>query len=136
VDAGTAAGRYISDRAEPEHDDRAESDENRPLDYDLAALPPLRGLPCVVCRTERSSRGQHRRADDGLCEDCRESGRPGIPAPATDALREAWILARCSYTAATSASPAECRARLRADWRHLGREDRATVTRWVSDQVD
>jgi hypothetical protein len=134
VDAGTAAGRYFAERVEPEHD-RDERDDSRLLDYDLAALPPLRGLPWVVCRTERSSRDRHRRTDDGLCEDCRESGRPGVTAPAAPASREAWIVARCSYVAATSATPAECRARLLAEWRHLGRTDRATVTQWVAAQA-
>ncbi|GAA2848078.1 hypothetical protein GCM10010472_01220 [Pseudonocardia halophobica] len=133
-DADTAAGRYFADRVEPEQD-RDDRDDPMPLDYDRSALPPLRGLPCVVCRTERSSRDQHRRTDDGLCEDCRDSGRPGISPPPAPATRESWVIARCRYVADTSATPAECRARLRADWRHLARHDRATMTAWVAAQT-
>jgi hypothetical protein len=134
VDAGTAAGRYFADRVEPDQD-RDDRDEAMPLDYDLAAVPPLRGLPCVVCRTERSSRDQLRRNDDGLCEDCRDSGRPGIASPAAEAPREAWVIARCTYINDTSATPAESRARLRADWRQLSRADRATMAHWVANQT-
>lgn len=131
VDATTAAGRYFTDRVEPEQD-RDDRESVMPLDYDRAALPPLLGLPCVVCRTERSSRDRDRRTDDGLCEDCRDSGRPGIPVPVVPASREAQIIARCEYVVRTSATLAERRARLRADWRHLGRADRSIMSEWVA----
>ncbi|MGE3661806.1 MAG: hypothetical protein AB7G09_10945 [Pseudonocardia sp.] len=135
MDAGTAAGRYFEDRVEPETDRDDRRDDARPLDYDLAAVPPLRGLPCVVCRTERCARDQQRHHDDGLCEHCRDRGREGISAPSAPATREAWVIARCRHIAATSATTAERVARLRADWRHLDHTDRATVARWVSTQA-
>jgi hypothetical protein len=139
MDAGTAAGRYFADRVEPgtDRDDRRDDrrDDVRPLDYDLAAVPPLRGLPCLVCRTERCARDQQRHHDDGLCEDCRDRGHEGISAPSAPASCEAWVIARCRHIAATSATTAERVARLRADWRHLDHTDRATVARWVSTQA-
>jgi hypothetical protein len=48
------------------------------LDYDRAAVSPLRGTPCVCCWVERTSRDRAADHDDGLCVECRDRGRPGI----------------------------------------------------------
>ncbi|MBF6173606.1 hypothetical protein [Nocardia blacklockiae] len=71
------------------------SDDERPaylangngLDYDHTTLPPVQGWVCVYCFAERACADRfvtgpdgHRVSDDGLCQPCRDTGRPGISA--------------------------------------------------------
>jgi hypothetical protein len=52
------------------------------LDYDRAARPQLWATPCVWCFVERrpqDDRASDTRHDDGLCVECRDAQRPGIP---------------------------------------------------------
>ncbi|WP_406279052.1 MobF family relaxase [Nocardia sp. NBC_00881] len=105
----------------------------RPLDYDLAALPETRGLGCVACGLERSRTDTTpmppRRADDGLCGDCRDSHEPAIP----DHDPVDHITARCDHIAATRPASA-ARAMLRRDWRATGNSaHRAAIEAWIRD---
>ncbi|MBP2371712.1 hypothetical protein [Pseudonocardia parietis] len=133
TDNDTATRRYFAERLDPTEDTAAQSDYDQ-LDYDRAAVPPMRGLPCVACGVERSTRDQQRTHDDGLCEDCRDSGTAGVPIPTATATRAETLIARCDYIAATSASVAERNARLNRDWRSLRTADRFTVSDWHARQ--
>ena len=99
------------------------------LDYDLAALAPLRGRPCLnlTCRVERTPADL--RTSDGLCRDCRADGH----------TRASVIADWCAHIAATH--PGErARQRLREAWstaRGAGASaDRAVIAGWVQDHPD
>lgn len=119
-----------------EVDDQAR-DEGQPdcyaIDYDRAAVPALRGTPCVCCWLERSTADQNTngRSDDGLCLDCREKGRPGIPElPAGHTFGDA-VTARCAVIA-VKYHPDTARAILRNEWHRAKTEThRATIAEWV-----
>ncbi|MEU7765004.1 MobF family relaxase [Nocardia sp. NPDC049190] len=103
----------------------------RPLDFDFAALPDARGLDCVACGLERpridTTPMPPRRADDGLCGDCRDNHKPAIP----DHDPADHITARCDHIAATKPAPA-ARAMLRRDWRATRNPaHRATIEAWI-----
>ncbi|WP_327116634.1 relaxase domain-containing protein [Nocardia sp. NBC_01730] len=105
----------------------------RPIDYDRAALPDTRGLDCVACGLERTrtdaSPVPPRRADDGLCGECRDSDQHGIP----DHDPADHITARCTHITATK-PPAAARAMLRRDWRATRNPaHRATIEAWIRD---
>jgi hypothetical protein len=100
------------------------------LDYDLAAVPALRGLPCVYCWIERS-RADHVGDDDGLCGDCRDSGRPGIPALPAGHTRAQARVARCQHIAQTTGAGA--RAMLTREWKRADRADRAAMKAWAAE---
>ncbi|MGY5309195.1 MobF family relaxase [Nocardia gipuzkoensis] len=105
--------------------------KDRPLDYDLAALPDTRGLSCVACGLERTRTDATavppRRADDGLCGECRDTGEPGIP----DHDPADHITARCDHITATKPAPA-ARAMLRRDWRTTRNpRHRAAIEAWI-----
>ncbi|MFX0581017.1 MobF family relaxase [Nocardia nepalensis] len=107
--------------------------KHRPLDYDRAALPDTRGLGCVACGLERTrtdvSPVPPRRADDGLCGECRDSHQPGIP----DHDPADHIAARCTHVTATK-TRAAARAMLRRDWRATGNPaHRAAIEAWLHD---
>ncbi|MEU2258165.1 hypothetical protein ABZ540_33895 [Nocardia xishanensis] len=132
------------------------------LDYDLAAMVPYLGWPCVGCWIDRPSadrRAVHIRdgrpiSDDGLCDVCRADGHPGIPPlPApwgmprkgkdgqvhTGLTREdmqQFVESRCAYLAATH--PAQVRAlldRVRAAAATHGPTWRI-ITRWMAMNLD
>lgn len=115
----------------------AERPDGYALDYDRAAVSVLRGTACVSCWVERSvtdHRSQRGTShDDGLCVDCRERDRAGIPALPLGHTRADAIAARCSHLASQNVGhPATLRVLLRRDWDTLTRpEDRATVALWV-----
>lgn len=130
------ADAYLAERAPlGEQDARDGIDAAQPdydqLDYDRAAVPALRGTPCVWCNVERSSRDQHRRPDDGLCEDCRDTGRPGIPALPAGHTRAEAITARCAHLAAAARDDEHARRLLRAEWRRAPRAARGVIAGWV-----
>lgn len=133
TDNDTAARRYFDEREDAAAVTDEQSDYDQ-LDYDVAAVPPMRGLPCVVCGVERATRDQQRAQDDGLCEDCRDSGTAGVPILPGTATRADVLAARCDHIAATSETPAVRDARLRRDWRHLRTADRFAVTDWRDRQ--
>ncbi|UGT55058.1 MobF family relaxase [Nocardia asteroides] len=103
-----------------------------PIDYDRAAIPAIVGLPCVDCSIERpgnaSSPVPPRISDDGLCHDCRDNERPGIPEhdPAEH------LTARCAHITETHPAPAAL-AMLRRDWRTLDQPGRALIEQWLTD---
>ncbi|MFI9410121.1 hypothetical protein [Nocardia gamkensis] len=114
------------------------------LDYDLAAMTPYLGWPCVGCWIDRPAadrRPFHTRdgvvvSDDGLCDVCRADGHPGIPAlPAGFGMRT-FIDSRCAYIAATH--PAQVRAlldRVRAAAANTGPTWRL-ITRWMASNLE
>lgn len=135
TDNDTASRRYFDEQVDPAEVTDEQSDYQQ-LDYDRAAVPPMRGLPCVAapCGVERSTRDQQRSHDDGLCEDCRDSGTAGLAILPATATRAEVLIARCEYIAATSATPVERNARLNRDWRCLRTEDKFTVSDWHARQ--
>ncbi|MGV9823477.1 hypothetical protein [Nocardia xishanensis] len=134
------------------------------LDYDLAAMVPYLGWPCVVCWIDRPSgdrRAIHTRdgrkvSDDGLCDVCRADGHTGIPPlpapwpmlrtgtdgqvrPAAGLSREdmqQFVESRCDYIAATH--PQQVRAlldRVRVAAANTGPTWRI-ITRWMAMFLD
>jgi hypothetical protein len=120
TNAGAVAASYLTERGGV--DDVRERD-SRPagygIDYDLAAVPPLRGSACLGWGLERSRADQAR--GDVLCEGCREDG---LTTESAMAGRGAAILAR---------DGARARVALRALWRRLdaGRPWQALAA-WVA----
>lgn len=112
------------------------------LDYDKAALHALRGLDCVSCYGERT-RADHTPhvregdlSDDGLCTECRERDREGIPSlPAgftfADPFAQAalHVAARCTYIASRH-HPATARTLLNRDWEAVPGHARALIAAW------
>lgn len=133
TDHDTATRRYFDERTDPAEVTDEQSDYAQ-LDYDRAAVPPMRGLGCVACGVERSTRDQQRTRDDGLCEDCRDRGTAGVAILTATATRADVLIARCEYIAATSANADERNARLNRDWRCLLTDDRFTVSDWHARQ--
>ncbi|GAA2678820.1 MULTISPECIES: hypothetical protein [Actinosynnema] len=118
--AAVAEGDQIPDR-----DERAQAEQvyASGFDYDRAALygtdVAFRCLSCSISRGrydldhDRMAAGH---GDDGLCAECRESGRPGIPAlPPWHNPADA-VTARCAFILAQS-DAAAARVVLRAEWR-------------------
>ncbi|MEV0688385.1 MobF family relaxase [Nocardia sp. NPDC050378] len=102
------------------------------IDYDLAAIPAIVGLPCVDCSIERPGNAtapvHPRISDDGLCHNCRDNERPGIPEhnPAEH------LTARCTHITQTHPAPAAM-AMLRRDWRTLDPAGRSLIEQWLTD---
>ncbi|MBF6173607.1 MobF family relaxase [Nocardia blacklockiae] len=94
---------------------RDRSGDGYTLDYDRAAIPPTHGFGCVHCGIERARTDTQpqpgRRADDGLCGDCRDNGQPAIP----DHDPADHITARADHITATYPTD-QARAKLRRDW--------------------
>ncbi|MFE9328342.1 hypothetical protein ACIHDR_49125 [Nocardia sp. NPDC052278] len=93
------------------------------IDMIHQAMSRVVGWRCVSCFIERCEldnlqmhhRGGRRVSDDGLCDLCREDGRPGIP-PAPGAFTtEEFVLSRCRFIA--NAYPGAARAILGDVWR-------------------
>lgn len=131
------AAAYFAHRAgvddQPRHGDRPDA---YALDYDRAALCGLRGLDCVACWIERTradhtpNTGYGDLSDDGLCSECRERGRVGVPSlPAGFTLADA-VAARCTYIA-TRHHPATARTLLRGDWHTVNFHARTLIADWV-----
>jgi hypothetical protein len=131
-DSGIITG-YLAETDGPVLDDREPS--GRPigyeLDYDRAALNPLRGTPCCRCWIERSRIDQNR--PDGLCGECRDAGHPGISLPAGHSRADA-VRARCQHIADTDTTGQGGLPTLRAEYRRANAADRAVITAWVTDQ--
>ncbi|MFG3621289.1 MobF family relaxase [Nocardia sp. NPDC047654] len=103
------------------------------LDYDLAAVPHTRWLGCVACGLERTRTDATpvppRRADDGLCGECRDNHVPGIP----DHDPTDHITARCDHITTTNPAPAAL-AMLRRDWRATHNPThRVAIEAWLRD---
>lgn len=100
------------------------------LDYDRAALADIQATPCVRCWLERSTTDYAGQQDDGLCGDCRDKGRPGIPALPEGHTRADAINARCAFIA--THFPTAAIKLLRRYWqRCTDPADRATIANWV-----
>jgi hypothetical protein len=111
-------------------------------DYDKAALHAMRGLDCVSCYGERTRTDHAPKvregdlSDDGLCTECRDRGRAGIPSlPAgftfADPFAQAalHVAARCTYIASRH-HPATARTLLNRDWEAVHGHARALIGAW------
>ncbi len=103
------------------------------LDYDLAAVHPVRGTPCVGCWIERTRADQRRGQDDGLCGECRDAGHRGIPPLPAGHTRADAVRARCQHIADTDTTGCGGLPALRAEYRRASTADRAVITAWVND---
>lgn len=102
------------------------------LDYDRAALPPLRGTPCVCCWLERATRDQTRTHDDGLCTECRDRGRPGIPCLPHGHTSADVVQARCAFI--TAKYPQVAYRLLRRYWQQCPSPlDRDVIATWAQE---
>lgn len=117
------AEQYFTQR-----DDTAPSDERAEeaiyasgIDYDLAAVTPMRGRGCLFCGIERSESDRRRR--DGLCADCRADGL----------TRDDYIAMRCAQLTerVTREGHASPRDALAAVWKRANAADRALIERWA-----
>jgi hypothetical protein len=134
---------YFRDRAEVDDEPQpADVPDGYAIDYDKAALHDLRGLPCVRCWLERSNADTHTdrvragHGDDGLCGQCRESGRPGLPELPAGHRRDEAIAVRCAFIAA-NLSPVAARSILRKEWcRRAAPADRVILAEWVQAHDD
>lgn len=106
-------------------DDDTPADIDRPdgytLDYDRAARTALRATPCVSCFVERRPQDDRTTGhDDGLCVECRDSDRPGLPQRPTPTRRAARTVAYLNpHARAAAAHAATITARCAAVAEHL-----------------
>ncbi|MFF0494580.1 hypothetical protein ACFYTQ_36650 [Nocardia sp. NPDC004068] len=104
-------------------------------DYDEDALPTAQEQLCVSCRIERSAadrwtdRNRNGRGDDGLCGECRSTGRPGVPELPLGHTRQQAVEARLEFLAETFETTS--RGIFRQEWRHSDPQARAVIERWV-----
>lgn len=114
------------------------------LDYDLAAMTPYLGWPCINCWIDRAAadrrplqtRDGQPISDDGLCDVCRADGRPGIPVLPDNFRLSAYVESRCIHIAATH--PQQVRLlldRIRAAAANTGPTWRL-ITRWMAGNLD
>ncbi|GLZ28129.1 hypothetical protein Lesp02_03190 [Lentzea sp. NBRC 105346] len=105
------------------------------LDYDDAAIPPLRGLACVQCFSERTPQDHDQRHDDGLCTECRSLNRPGLPSLHADPYRDEVIANRCSFIAATYRR-STAHAIFRREWYGYSPADHVDYVDWVLNWLE
>lgn len=133
--AGQAEGSQIPDRDEAA---QAEQVYASGFDYDSAALYGTTESRCLSCSIGRErydldrTRLQAGHGDDGLCAECREIGRPGIPElPAGHTYLEN-IAARCAFIRA-ELGDAAARVVLRTEWQRTRRLGvRAAIADYVT----
>jgi hypothetical protein len=135
-DSGVVSS-YLAEADPAPREDR-ERETERPLgyelDYDLAAVHPVRGTPCVGCWIERCSADQHRGGwDDGLCGECRDAGTPGIPQLPAGHSRTDAVQARCRFIAAADTTGRGGLPTLRAEYGRASKADKSVIAAWVRD---
>jgi uncharacterized protein YaiI (UPF0178 family) len=103
------------------------------FDYEEFAVARLRGEPCVDCGCElRRSEVVRGRWHDGLCSQCRDDGRPGIPAPPAGHTRAQAIGAWCAWFARSDRSGQGGLPRIRGLYRRTKNDaDRQVIAAWV-----
>ncbi|WP_185757123.1 MobF family relaxase [Nocardia bhagyanarayanae] len=125
---GSGAPHHYDTKARWE-DRLADSD---PPDYDKLTVRRDRALPCVECGIDRSAteiRPPKRRSDDGLCLECRDDDKPGIP----DHDPRDYITARCDHIASIN-PPEHVTALLKRDWRTaVTLSDRIAILTWIDN---
>jgi hypothetical protein len=142
VRADRHAAAYVKHRAgvddQPAYGPRPDA---YALDYDNAALHALRGLDCVTCWTERTRADHAPRvregdfSDDGLCSECRDKGREGLPGLPADFTAADAVAARCTFIAARH-RPATARTLLNSDWHAVGPEAQTLIKAWCAANAD
>lgn len=113
----------------------APEQESDPHDYDWAAITHNSTSLCVSCRLERSAidnfteRVQQGQGVDGLCDECRSLGRPGLPElPAGHTLTD-QVHARLDYLAEHFNT--DSRGIFRQEWRYADKNARPIISAWV-----
>lgn len=140
----TTPSDYDEFRPYSELDEPESTWQGSGLDYDLAAMVPYLGWPCISCWIDRADidrRPVHVRdgrlvSDDGLCDICRHDGHPGIPALTMPWTGRQFVESRCAYIATTY--PRQARAlldRIRAAAANTGPTWRL-ITRWMAANLD
>ena len=131
---------YMHTRAgvddDPKREDRPDGYAN---DCEQMASRAMRGYPCLACVIERPTITEHTRSgqpDDGLCDTCREAGRPGMPGLPGDSSRDDLINAMCDHARVIHTSRAATVAVLRQFRRHLSRYDLTVMTQWLRDHPE
>ncbi|NNH71030.1 hypothetical protein HLB23_14345 [Nocardia uniformis] len=109
--------------------------DSDPHDYDQAAVIHISTSLCVSCRLERpaiddfTERVQLGRGVDGLCDECRSLGRPGLPElPAGHTLTD-QVHARLDYLAEHFHT--DSRGLFRQEWRYADQHARPIISAWV-----
>lgn len=135
--AGVREGDQLKDRDERAQDAQVYASG---FDYDRAALhgteEPFRCLSCRISRGRYDLDGDRIKdghGDDGLCAECRDSGRPGIPElPAGHSVADA-VTARCSFYWAELGTVA-ARVALRVEWQQAAKlpEVREAIADYVT----
>ncbi|SDP97806.1 hypothetical protein [Lentzea jiangxiensis] len=100
-------------------------------DEDQNFMAPLRGLACVSCWTERAAFDNYRH-HDGLCNECRQDNRAGLPITSTDPYRDELIAIRCAHIVKTFPKRPTALAILRRDYRGYAPGDRIEMNTWVA----
>lgn len=141
-----AVTEYAATRAGVDDDpQRSEQPDGYAIDYERMAVNPVasdrerpdprrtavgsNGRPCVAlgCNIEPSRADRAHR--DGLCQECRELGRPGIELP-ENATRAQMIESLCAYIHQHYPRALD---HLRTEWsRYSSQADRDTVAAWVA----
>lgn len=99
-------------------------------DEDETFIAPLRGLACVSCWTERAAFDNHRH-NDGLCNECRQDNRAGLPPVSADPYRDEVIAIRCAHIVKTFPQRPTALAILRRDYRGYAPGDRIEMNTWM-----
>ncbi|TDD35498.1 hypothetical protein [Saccharopolyspora elongata] len=153
-------GTYATPTVESPDDRERDKPITCNIDYDRAAMP-CHGWPCLECNSERSI--VDRRTPDGLCGECRERQRSGLPEPAswpelqtaTEHARQAIAAAENARRAARAAAervsaemienacayiwghqaPAAALDRIEKLWRAADTTQRRVIAAWVNRNV-
>ena len=140
TNAARSATRYFAEGAAPGGIDAltdAEPDARTSpewVDDDLAAMAPVSGTLCVSCWIERPTAEQRRLDDDGLCADCRDAGRPGVPAP-VEATRAGRLRARIAHIAEGAATREQALSLLRGEYHRAHGAAKGLIVAWVTEHL-
>jgi len=140
---GNLTESYEDDLGKTERDDPG-TPRPKPItdrhDYDIDAALEVRSGLCVSCRLERAEmdtltgRVLTGHGDDGLCYDCRDSGRAGIPELPLGHVPVDAVLARLDFLADSFGT--KDRGIYRQEWRNsLLPAEKGIIGHWVKAQT-
>ncbi|MGJ7905332.1 hypothetical protein ACOQFL_02490 [Actinopolyspora sp. H202] len=98
---------------------------------DPRTTPARDGQCCIALGCQLITSHADLRVGDGLCEECRDVGRPGLDVSAT-ASHTQMIEARCAYLAEYYPYPTK---HLRTLWQQANQADRDTIAQWVTTNL-